>query len=322
MTQPECILCPSHVPRRFRLAPRCEQNSKRHSREFRHSFSQLAGLRWQQKSLSSAWTVGQVFVHLTWALEQLPQEVQQARRGKGMFNLPEWLADPASYWYIRWIARRATPQSISKQYRAAMDTAIAALNSVEDHEWLQGADFYAEGFHTIEDLFHGPARAPGRTHCRPVAGFSGAIGSLYERSRFPRINRSWSRTRSPDEWPLGNRTDTQHRRRRVPCRKPPAAFRHLRGNSTTRHAALGGSGKDLATQRACRSFGEGRRREPYRARDRLCRHEAGPDVRIPGRRSYLGRVTRLSTDPVPAFVVFARREALFGLRARDSVVPG
>jgi hypothetical protein len=114
--------------------------------------------QWLEKSPGSEWTVAEVFVHLTWALEYLPKEVSNARRGKGMFNIPKWLADPASYWYIRLLARTSTPQSIRQRYDAAMDAAIEALETVPDSDWELGAEFYAEGFHTVADLFRIPAQ--------------------------------------------------------------------------------------------------------------------------------------------------------------------
>jgi len=112
----------------------------------------------RQKSPSSAWTAGEVVVHLTWALEYLPEEVEKARRGQGMFNLPKGLSDTLSYWYIRWITHKATPLSILRRYDKAMDTSIRLLNTISDSDWGKGANFYGEGFHTVEDLFHAPAR--------------------------------------------------------------------------------------------------------------------------------------------------------------------
>jgi hypothetical protein len=75
-----------------------------------------------------------------------------------MFNIPKWLADPASYWYIRLIARNSTPQSIRRRYDAAMDAVLEALAMVPDSDWELGADFYGEGFHTVADLFRAPAK--------------------------------------------------------------------------------------------------------------------------------------------------------------------
>lgn len=114
--------------------------------------------QWQQKSPSSAWTIGEVFVHLTWSLEYLPKEVESALRGKGMFNAPGWLGDPLSYWYGRWAARSATPEAVIQRYDRAMDAAIQLLDTIKDDEWSRGADFYGEGFHSVEDLFYSPAR--------------------------------------------------------------------------------------------------------------------------------------------------------------------
>jgi DinB superfamily len=113
--------------------------------------------RWLQKSLGSAWSIREVFVHLVWALEYLPQEVTRARRGKGMFNFPKSLADPLSYWMIRWTARNATRESIGHRYDAAMSASINELDQVKDNEWALGARFYGEGFYTVADLFKTPA---------------------------------------------------------------------------------------------------------------------------------------------------------------------
>lgn len=121
----------------------------------------FAGPAWQQKSTTTKWSFGEVLVHLTWALEQLPQEVESARQGKGMFNFPQWLAwlvNPMSYWYGRSLARGATPDDIRRRYDEAMGAVLIKLNTIKDEEWSCGADFYGEGFHTIEDLFHAPAK--------------------------------------------------------------------------------------------------------------------------------------------------------------------
>jgi hypothetical protein len=74
-----------------------------------------------------------------------------------MFNMPKPIADTLSYWLIRWIARTATPEAIGQRYDRAIDAALQTLATIHDDEWQRGADFYGEGFHTIEDLFHGVA---------------------------------------------------------------------------------------------------------------------------------------------------------------------
>jgi len=114
--------------------------------------------RWRQPSPSSAWTIGEVLVHLTWAIEYLPQEVEQARHGKGMFNMPKWLAAPLSYWYVRWLARNADPDALRRRYDDAMDATLRTLDTIGGEEWMRGANFYGEGFHSVADLFHSAAK--------------------------------------------------------------------------------------------------------------------------------------------------------------------
>jgi hypothetical protein len=121
-----------------------------------HWLSTLTDEQWQRKSPSSAWTVAEVFVHLTWAVEYLPAEVAAAKRGRGMFNYPKFLADPYSYWSTRLEARRATRSRLAQRYAAAMAKVLQALDMVEAGEWGVGANFYGEGFYTVADLFRTP----------------------------------------------------------------------------------------------------------------------------------------------------------------------
>jgi pimeloyl-ACP methyl ester carboxylesterase len=126
--------------------------------QFRTLVESLSEERWRQPCPGSAWTVGEVMVHLTWALEQLPAEVASARRGQGMFNYPAWFADPASYWITRWNARGVTRAAVVRRYDAAMAAVLASLDTVADGDWALGANFYGHGFYSIEGLFHTPAQ--------------------------------------------------------------------------------------------------------------------------------------------------------------------
>ena len=122
-----------------------------------HAFlNSLSAEQWRQQSPTNAWTMAEVVVHLTWALEQLPQEIASARRGKGMFNFPKWLGEPLSYWYTRWLARNATPAALGRRYDAAMTAVIQTLDEVQAGDWGLGAPFYGHGFYTIAELFHTP----------------------------------------------------------------------------------------------------------------------------------------------------------------------
>lgn len=126
-----------------------------------HAFlNSLSADQWRQQSPTSRWTMAEVAVHLTWALEQLPQEIASARLGKGMFNSPkrlERLADWISYWLTRWLARNATQEEIRLRYDAAMTKVIQTVDEVQESDWGLGAPFYGHGFYTIADLFHTPS---------------------------------------------------------------------------------------------------------------------------------------------------------------------
>lgn len=123
---------------------------------FHEHLDAVSGEPWRQKCPGSAWTMAEVFVHLTGALEYLPQEVAMARQGKGMFNIPKPLRDPLSYWMTRFIARNSTPMSVRQRYDAAMDATLEALRTVPDTDWELGANFYGEGFYTVAELFQTP----------------------------------------------------------------------------------------------------------------------------------------------------------------------
>jgi hypothetical protein len=113
---------------------------------------------WRRRSANPGWTVGEVLTHVTWSLEQVPREVQGARRGRGMYNFPPILMGPLNMVAARLFARRYTPQTIARQYDAAYTAALRTLEGVRDDEWRLGAPFYGEGFKDIEELFRGQAR--------------------------------------------------------------------------------------------------------------------------------------------------------------------
>lgn len=63
---------------------------------------------WRRRSANPSWTVGEVLTHLTWSLEHVPREVECARRGRGMYNLPPILFGPLNMLATRLLARRYT----------------------------------------------------------------------------------------------------------------------------------------------------------------------------------------------------------------------
>ncbi|OAI41825.1 hypothetical protein AYO38_03485 [bacterium SCGC AG-212-C10] len=124
---------------------------------FRELTRALPDTVWSNRAPGSKWTGRQLLHHVTWALEQLPKELEAASKEKGMFNYPKFIADPGSYWLVKWEARGQTRESLVARYEAAMDRTLEALPSIPPGGWGKGARFYGERFYLVEDLFHTPA---------------------------------------------------------------------------------------------------------------------------------------------------------------------
>ncbi len=123
---------------------------------FRRLTEGLGDEAWRGRSEGSRWTGKQLLHHVTWAVEQLPREVESAARGRGMFNYPKFLADPCSYWLVKWEARPATRESLLVRYDSAVERVLETLEQVSGG-WDRGARFYGEGFYSISDLFRTPS---------------------------------------------------------------------------------------------------------------------------------------------------------------------
>jgi hypothetical protein len=93
--------------------------------------------------------------------------------------MPCWLFDPLRIWLARLVALRATRETVRLRYDRAYAVVLAALDTVQDHEWQQSAAFYDEGFWTVEHIF---TQQPG--HCaehaatiREILGRTTAAGA-------------------------------------------------------------------------------------------------------------------------------------------------
>lgn len=123
-----------------------------------HLLDSVSDADWGRRSANRAWTVGELLAHLTWSLEQLPREVERARQGRGMYNLPPALLGPLNVLVTRLYARRHTARTIARRYDDAAAAALRVLEGVRDDEWALGGDFWGEGFHDVEALCRAQAR--------------------------------------------------------------------------------------------------------------------------------------------------------------------
>ena len=107
----------------------------------------------RRPSGNPAWTNGAVLYHLVWSLEALPEEVARARWGKGMYNFPRIIRDPASAVIARRGARGQTVSSLRERYEAAFAAAFRTLETLTDDDLGLGARFWGEGFFDIWSLY-------------------------------------------------------------------------------------------------------------------------------------------------------------------------
>ena len=115
----------------------------------------LTDADWHRKTISTAWTVGEVMTHLADTLAEKPEAIAHVRRGKNHLNLLpflNWLTHPINRWLVKWSARGQTRESTLERYDKAYAAMLAALDGIRDDEWNKGAYCYGEGYKTILDL--------------------------------------------------------------------------------------------------------------------------------------------------------------------------
>lgn len=120
---------------------------------FHELLNSVSSEEWQSKGRSTAWTVRELFTHLAHDMEFVPRLVEHAREGKDMLNMPSFLTGKINYLITRWMGRKETPQSLAEKYDSYFADALATLDAVQDDEWQRGANFFGEGFWTIEQIF-------------------------------------------------------------------------------------------------------------------------------------------------------------------------
>jgi len=108
---------------------------------------------WRRKGDSTAWTVREIVTHLVHDIESIPQFVAHAKAGKNFLNMPSFITGKLNYLLSRFKARNATPQSLAQAFDTHLEKALATLEEVQDDEWQRGAEFFGEGYWTVETIF-------------------------------------------------------------------------------------------------------------------------------------------------------------------------
>jgi len=108
---------------------------------------------WQRKGTSTAWTVREIATHMAHDIEMVPKMVEHAKAGKNFINMPPFITGKLNYLINRFMARNATPQSLAQKIDTHFEEALATLDKVQDDEWQRGAEFFGEGYWTVETIF-------------------------------------------------------------------------------------------------------------------------------------------------------------------------
>src|SRR6266550_80673 len=75
----------------------------------------LTDADWHRKTSATAWTIGEVLVHLTYTLAHTPEAIEHVRQGKNYLNPPPFLN-----WLGHLINRRLAQKSAGSQTRASI----------------------------------------------------------------------------------------------------------------------------------------------------------------------------------------------------------
>lgn len=126
--------------------------------EMREGFHQLLAEipegAWRRQSKSTRWTIAELCAHIAQDVEDVPMFVDHARRGKDLFNLPSFITQPINWLITKLSGRKATPASLARKFDEDYEQALKVLDEIQDDEWQRGANFFGEGYWTIEFIFH------------------------------------------------------------------------------------------------------------------------------------------------------------------------
>ena len=107
---------------------------------------------WNQKSISTRWSNGELLTHFVVSLGLFPQELSYARRGKSFVNLPGVIMNPVNYVLVRGTARLLKRQAVKQRFERYYARGLQEIATIQDDEWRKGAQFFGEGYRDIEAL--------------------------------------------------------------------------------------------------------------------------------------------------------------------------
>lgn len=109
---------------------------------------------WRRQSKSTRWNIAELCAHMVHDVELVPTYVDKVRQGKDMLNLPPRITNVMNWLLTKVLGRRATPASLARKFDEGYEESLKVLDGIQDDEWQRGANFFGEGYWTIEFIFH------------------------------------------------------------------------------------------------------------------------------------------------------------------------
>ena len=98
---------------------------------------------WARRSGNPDMTIRELMWHVAWSMGWMAGSIDAVKSGKS-FNPPSFLVEPGRKLAMRWLARRATPESAGQKFDESYATLVAELEGVREDEWQLEANRFGE----------------------------------------------------------------------------------------------------------------------------------------------------------------------------------
>jgi len=112
-------------------------------REYHELLGRLTPNDWRRQSGNPEMTIKELMWHIAWSTGWMARSIDAVQAGKS-FNPPSFIVEPGRKLAMRWLARRATPESSAWKFDESLSTLVAKLDAVRDDEWQREATRFGE----------------------------------------------------------------------------------------------------------------------------------------------------------------------------------
>jgi hypothetical protein len=112
-------------------------------RSFHELLSSISADDWERRSGNPEMTVKELMWHTAWATSWMVRSVDGVRDSKSI-RVPSFLIEPGRRLAMRWLARKATPDTTARKYDQGHDLLLAKLDSIDDSDWSSSAVRFGE----------------------------------------------------------------------------------------------------------------------------------------------------------------------------------